>query len=326
MPKSSGQKLKLLYLKDILLTQTDEQNKLTVKELIDRLAQYDIKAERKTIYDDIETLRQYGMDILTEESKSNAYYVGERDFELAELKLLADAVESSKFITEKKSLGLIKKLEGLTSKHEAGKLRRQVFIQNRVKSMNESIYYSVDSLHEAILEGRKISFKYFDYNIKKERAFRKGGALYIVSPVALTWNDEKYYLIAHSGTVEGFKHFRVDKMASVKKLDDTSSKDIKSFNIAEYTKKVFGMYGGEETKVRLRINNKLAGAVIDHFGKDVILTPDGEEHFIVTVEVVISPIFFGWLFQFGDLCQVISPKSLKDELKNTTEKFLGKLK
>ena len=167
---------------------------------------------------------------------------------------------------------------------------------------------------------------YFDYNIKKERTFRKGGALYIASPVALTWNDEKYYLIAHSDEVEGFKHFRVDKMASVKKLDDISSSVIKNFNIAEYTKKVFGMYGGEETNVKLRINNKLAGAVIDHFGKDIILTPDGKDHFIVTVGVAISPIFFGWLFQFGDLCQIISPKSLKDELRNTTEKFLKKLK
>jgi len=326
MAKSPGQKLKLLYLRDILLTQTDERNKLTVKELIDKLTQYDIKVERKTIYHDIETLKQYGLDIITEGLKEKAYYIGERDFELAELKLLADAVESSKFITEKKSLGLIKKLEGLASEHDAGRLRRQVFIRNRVKNMNESIYYSVDSLHEAILEGRKISFKYFDYNIEKKQIFRKDGALYIVSPVALTWNDENYYLIAHSGNIEGFKHFRVDRMASVKKLDGIRSPDVKSFNIVEYSKKIFGMYGGEESKVKLRMNNKLAGAVIDRFGKDVIMIADGEEYFTVTVEVVISPIFFGWLFQFGDLCEVLSPQYLKEELKQTAEKFLFKLR
>ena len=321
MPKSTGQKLKLLHLRQILLAQTDENHKLTVGQLIRELAKYDINAERKTIYEDIDALRQFGMDIVTEKSKANSYYVASRDFELPELKLLADAVQSSKFITEKKSMGLIKKLENLASNYEAGKLQRQVFILNRVKNMNESIYYSVDAMHEAISEGKKISFKYFDYNVQRERNFRKEGEPYVVSPVALTWNDENYYLIAHSDDADGFKHFRVDRMSDVQKLAEPRSPDMGELDLAEYSKKVFGMFSGEEVKVKLRVSNQLVGAMIDRFGSDVIMTEDGDEHFIVTVNVALSPVFFGWLFQFGELCQVESPQRLKDELKRRAMKF-----
>jgi len=326
MPKSAGQKLKLLYLMRILLTQTDESNPLTINELISKLADQGVSVERKTVYDDIEALRHYGLDIVMEKSKSYGYYVAGREFELPELKLLADAVQSSKFITERKSLELIKKLEGLASIYDAGKLRRQVFIQNRVKSMNESIYYSVDTLHEAITDGKKISFKYFDYNTQKRRVFRRGGAAYIVSPVALSWNDENYYLIANSDDREGFTHFRVDRMSSVKKLDESRCAGTSGFNLASYSKKVFGMFGGSETDVKLRMNNQLAGAAIDRFGKDTIMIADGENHFTINVRVALSPVFHGWLFQFGELCEVLSPQSLKDDLKQRAEEFLSQYK
>jgi len=322
MPKSTGQKLKLLYLRDILLTSTDEAHPLTGNQLIEKLAEYGISAERKTIYDDIEALRLYGLDVVTEKSKANSYYIGSREFELPELKLLADAVQSSKFITQRKSLSLIKKLENLASSHEAGKLHRQVFIQSRVKSMNESIYYSVDSIHEAISEGKKISFKYFDYTVQKEQAFRRGGEAYVVSPVALTWNDENYYLITYSDEIQELKHFRVDRMSHVSKLEEPRSAGAGGFNLAGYSKKVFGMYAGEEVTVKLRVHNKLVGAVIDHFGKDVTMVADGGEHFSVMVEVALSPVFFGWLFQFGELCEVISPQRLKDELKRRAQELL----
>ena len=325
MPKSTGQKLKLLYLMQILLKKTDESHALTVNELIAGLAAYDIKAERKTIYDDIEMLRHYGLDIVTEKSKSNSYYIGCREFELPELKLLADAVQSSKFITERKSMSLIKKLENLASDYEAGKLSRQVFMQNRVKSMNESIYYSVDSLHEAISEGRKISFKYFDYSVEKKRVFRKDAETYKVSPAALTWNDDNYYLIAYSDDISGFKHYRVDKMSSVQKLAERVNPGVKDLSLAEYSKKVFGMFGGEDTSVKLRFSNRLVGAVIDHFGKDVMLIADGGEHFTVTVSVALSPVFFGWIFQFGGMCKVISPQHLKEELRSYTREFMENL-
>jgi len=309
----------------ILLTQTDETHALSVNDLISKLAELGVSAERKTVYDDIEALRHFGLDIIFQKSQPCGYYVAGRDFELPELKLLADAVQSSKFITEKKSLQLIKKLEGLASIYDAGKLRRQVFIQNRVKSMNESIYYSVDALHEAIADGKKISFRYFNYSIRKERVFRKAGASYVVSPIALSWNDENYYLIAKSDDRESLTHFRVDRMSDVQKLDEKRDPAAGGFNLAEYSKKVFGMFGGEEVGVRLRLHEQLVGAVIDRFGKDTIMAADGDRHFTINVRVALSPVFCGWIFQFGELCEVLSPQSLKDELKLRAKAFLKQL-
>ena len=325
MPKSIGQKLKILYLMRIFLTQTDEKHMLTVNDLISRLAEYGIAVERKTVYDDIETLQQFGIDIVKEKSKTFGYYVSGRDFELPELKILADAVQSSKFITEKKSMVLIKKLESLVSIYDAGKLRRQVYIQNRVKNMNESIYYSIDTLHESINEGKKVSFKYFDYNIRKEQVFRRGGAPYIVCPIALSWVNEYYYLIAVAEERSGLSHYRVDKMSSVKKLNKTNDSNSDGFDPAEYSKKVFGMFGGDESNVKLRMHNTLASAAIDRFGKDIIMVPDGEKHFTVSVRVALSPVFYGWLFQFGELCEVISPQIVRDDLKKRAENILVQL-
>lgn len=326
MAKSAGQKLKILYLMKILLEQTDETHLLTVAELISRLAGYGVAAERKTVYDDIEALRQFGLDIIMEKSKSYGYYVAGRDFELPELKLLVDAVVSSKFITEKKSLELIKKLEGLVSGYDAGKLQKQVHVSNRVKNMNESIYYNVDALHEAISDGKKVSFRYFDYTIKKERFYRKDGAQYAVSPAALLWDDENYYLVAHSDEREGLTHYRVDKMDKIAKLDEARSDAVKDFDPADYSKKVFGMFGGEEEIVKLRMDHTLTGVVIDRFGKDITILPDGEGHFTVSARVVLSPVFYGWVFQFGEKCEVLSPQSLRDELKIRAEKLLSHLK
>jgi len=325
MPKSSNQKSKILHLMHILLTQTDETHRLSINDLISKLAELDISVERKTIYDDIDTLRQYGIDIVMEKTKSYGYYVATRDFELPELKLLADAVQASKFITERKTMQLIKKLEGLMSKHDAGKLRRQVYVQNRVKNMNESIYYSVDALHEAISEDRKISFKYFAYNVQKKQVFRRDGEPYIVSPAALTWSEENYYLIAYSDEREGITHYRVDRMNNVRKLSEPRCEAASGFKLAEYSKKVFGMFGGEEEEVKLRVNEKIAGSVIDRFGEDTIMIPDTDQHFTIKVKVAISPIFYGWLFQFGNLCEVLEPKSLKEELKAHTKDFLSRL-
>jgi len=325
MPKSSNQKLKILHLMRILLTETDENHMLSVNELISKLEALDISAERKAIYDDIEVLRLYGLDIVMEKRTSYGYYVASRDFEMPELKLLADAVQSSKFITARKSLELIKKLESLVSRHDAGKLRRQVYIQNRVKNMNESIYYSVDTLHDAIAEGKKISFKYFDYNVQKEQVFRRDGARYVVSPAALSWADEHYYLISFMDGREGISHFRVDRMSNVKKLDEPHCSMTASFKLADYSKKIFGMYSGDEVEVKLRFSNKIVRAVVDRFGKDITMIPDGDDHFTIRVQVVRSPVFYGWLFQFGELCEVLEPQSLKDDIRVHAEKFMLKL-
>jgi len=306
----------------ILLTETDEANMISTGELISKLAEWDIVAERKTIYADIEALQHYGLDIVMEKRKTFGYYIANRDFELPELKLLADAVQSSKFITERKSMQLIKKLENLVSKHDAGKLRRQIYIQNRVKSMNESIYYNVDTLHDAINEGKKVSFKYFDFNVKKEQVYRKDGEFYKMSPAALSWTDEHYYLIACSDERNGIVHLRVDRMTNVKVLDEPRNEASKSFKLADYSKKVFSMFGGEEANVKLRVHNKLIGPIIDRFGKDITMIPDGEDYFTIRVQVVLSPVFYGWIFQFGDMCEVIEPKGLIDEMTKRARELL----
>ena len=325
MPKSANQKLRVLYLMRLLLTETDETHMITMDDILLRLAEQGVNAERKAIYDDFEALRTYGLDIIKGKSKSYAYYVASRDFELPELKLLADAVQSSKFITQRKSLALIKKLEKLASRHEAGNLRRQIHVQNRVKSMNESIYYNIDSLHEAITEGKKISFYYFDYNVKKEQILRRDGKLYIASPAALTWSEENYYLLAYFEGKEGVTHLRVDKMTKVTLLEERSEPRVKDFRLTDYTKKVFGMYGGEEADVRLRVDNYLIHPFLDRFGKDLIMIPDGDSHFTTTFRATLSPVFYGWLFQFGEMCDVISPQILKDELKSRADSFSARL-
>ena len=214
MAKSANQKLKLLYLQKYLLEHSDENHPVTVADMIAYLAGHDISAERKSIYDDLEALRQFGLDIIKTSGRSTGYFVGERDFELPELKLLVDSVQSSKFITHKKTLSLIKKIESLASVHDAQLLQRQVYVRGRVKSMNESVYYNVDEISAAINADRSIKFKYFEYSVAKERRFRKNGAIYQVSPFALIWDDENYYLLGWDANAEMFKHYRVDKMNS----------------------------------------------------------------------------------------------------------------
>lgn len=197
MAKLPNQKLKILYLMKVLLEKTDESHSITMPEIIAELEAYGITAERKSIYNDMECLRQYGLDIIGEQYDRTYYYrIGNRQFELAELKLLVDSVQSAKFLTAKKSNRLIKKIEGLASKYEASQLHRQVYVAERIKTMNESIYYNVDNIHNAIAKNSKITFQYFQWNVKKEMELRKNGALYEVSPWALSWNDENYYLVA----------------------------------------------------------------------------------------------------------------------------------
>ena len=235
----------------MLTENTDEDNTMTINDMIAELHRYGISAERKSIYDDLEALRHYGVEIATHKSRTTDYYVASRLFELPELKLLVDAVQCSKFVTHKKSEELIKKLESLASYRQAQSLQRQVYVSNRVKTINESIYYNVDRIHTAIAEHKKVTFKYFDYDINKEKVFRKIGDKYIVSPYALTWDDENYYLITFSTKYNDFVHYRVDRMTDIEIIDEQRDllPDREHFDIAEYTKKVFNMFGGEETTV-----------------------------------------------------------------------------
>jgi len=291
MPKSPNQKLKLLYLMEILLQQTDERHPMTVPEMIAQLAQRGISAERKSIYGDLEALRTFGMDIVQTKTKTTGYYVGSRTFEVPELKLLVDSVQSSKFITHKKTLALIKKIESLASIYDAQLLQRQVYVRGRVKSMNESVYYNVDEIADAISRDRQIRFHYFEYTISKQRRYRKAGAYYVVSPLALMWDNENYYLLAWDAEAELRKHYRVDKMTDISALEmpREGTEDLSKLDLSAYSKKVFSMFSGEEQTVRLRFANHLVGAVLDRFGKDVIVVADGPEHFTVVLNVVTSP-------------------------------------
>lgn len=312
MAKSSNQKLKMLYLMKILLEKTDDENTITLNEMIAELERHGITAERKSIYDDIEALRQYGIDITTRKTKTTDYFVANRLFELPELKLLVDAVQCSKFITHKKSNELIKKIESFASVHQAILLQRQVYVANRVKTMNEGIYYNVDKLHTAIAENKQVSFKYFEYTVDKEKRFRKNGEKYIVSPYALSWDDENYYLVTFSEKYYDFTHYRVDRMSDIEIINEPRTKlpDEEQFNIAEYSKKVFNMFGGEEEMVKLQFDSSLVNVVIDRFGKDITLEKVDENNFVVRVNIAVSSTFLAWLFQFGDKVKILSPESV----------------
>lgn len=323
MPKTPNQKLKILYLMDFLLRNTDEEHPASMKEILSYLENCGISAERKSIYSDIEGLNLFGMDVL---SSPKGYYVVSRDFELPELKMLVDCVSASKFITEKKSEKLIKKIEALASKHEGYKLQRQVFIADRIKGGNEEIYLSVDTLSEAINLKKKVSFKYFEYDTNKKKKFRNDGNEYVVSPYSLTVSDENYYLISHSPKHEKLTHFRVDRMTNIK-VTNEDIENVKSimgenFSIGEYSKKVFSMYSGESTRVEILCENKMMNAVIDQFGEDVFVQKVDDEHFKVTASVNVSPTFFAWVFTFGGKMKITAPEDVKEQFNEVIKKFM----
>ena len=314
MAKHSNQKSKLLYLCQILLRQTDEDHPMSVAELIAALAVHDIKAERKSIYDDLEALGRFGLDVQSRKGASAGWFVGERDFQLPELKLLMDAVQSSRFITQKKSDALIAKLESLASVHQAGQLQRQVYVSGRIKVMNESIYYNVDTLHAALSGQRAVTFLYFDYDIARKKVYRRQGQRYSVSPYGLIWNSENYYLVAFDHENGDMRHYRVDKMADivVTELTRQGWERYPDFQLASYGQKHFGMYSGQEMTVTLRGRNEAAGVVWDRFGQEIILVPDGQGHFTVTLPVVMSPQFFGWLFGLDGTLVLRAPQRAVD--------------
>jgi predicted DNA-binding transcriptional regulator YafY len=330
MAKNPRQKQKLLYIRKILLEKTDELHGLSINEIIKELEAYGINAERKSIYDDLRILETYGLDICSEKSKTVKYYIASRDFQISELKLLVDAIQSSKFITEKKSMELIKKVESLASENEAKQLQNQVVISNRVKTSNETIYYNVDRLHDAISNNRAVEFFYNQWKLnlgstdklKLER--RRNGERYKVSPYALCWDDENYYLIAYDERNEQIRHYRVDKMEKIEITDRKRSGDelFKNINLARYSRSTFGMFAGEEVMVTLSVDNSLVGVIADRFGKNVFITKDEncENHFLVRVNVNISEQFFGWLFALGDKVKIVSPEDVAKKFKRHSRK------
>jgi predicted DNA-binding transcriptional regulator YafY len=308
----------------VFLEKTDEQHPMTVKDLILYLNDWGITVERKTVYDDIETLRLFGMDILNRREKPSGFYLASRTFEPAELKLLVDAVQSSRFITQKKSLQLIHKLESLTSVHEAKRLQRQVFVESQVKTVNESIYYNIDEIYTAISENRQISFQYYEWTVEKEMSLRKNGERYRVSPWELIWKDENYYLVGLDEKSGIVKHYRVDKMLRIdKEKEQRNGEEIfADFDAAGFAAKTFGMFGGREETLQLEFENHYVGVVIDHFGKDVMIHKKDEEHFTVRVRIRISSQFFGWLAGLGPGAVIVSPESVRKEYTNFLKRAL----
>ncbi|MDO4746167.1 MAG: WYL domain-containing protein [Bacillota bacterium] len=314
MTKSTNNKLRTLYVMETLLERSDEEHRVSTKQLIEMLERNGIYAERKTIYDDIESLKTWGMDILYTKEKPSGFYVGSRKFELPELKLLVDAVQASKFITAKKSIELIKKLESMTSTEEAKQLQRQVFIANRTKTVNESIYYNVDKIHDAILGDNKIRFTYYKWDLNKELVPRNDGKPFEVSPWALTWDDENYYMIAFDALSKTVKHYRVDKMQKIEILKETRDGEevFKNFDMAIFAKNTFGMYGGKIDKVTMEFDNRLIGVVMDRFGTDVIIQKVDESHFRVRCDVRVSGQFYGWIAGLGPDVKIVHPESVVD--------------
>ena len=323
-----NQKLKIMYLMKILLEETDEDHDLTLNEIVEKLKAYNVTAERKSLYNDIENLRTFGLDIIgMQYGKTYHYKVASRQFQLVELKLLVDAVQSSRFITEKKSDELIAKLESYASKYEAKKLARQVNVNGRVKTMNERIYYSVDKIHEALNEESQIKFQYFTWTADKKMELKHGGAYYSVSPWALCWDDEKYYLVGYDNREYKIKHFRVDKMTDVSVVyeEREGKEEFSKMQMSEYTNRLFGMFDGNLETVTLLCENHAANVIIDRFGTDIPLMKTDAEHFTVRVRVSVSKLFLSWIMAIPGV-KIVAPERtvdmMKSEVKRLQEMYL----
>lgn len=325
MPKGKNQKFKLYRLAQIMLENTDEDHYITMPEIKEKLEEYEVTADRKSLYNDLKDLETLGIEVEGEPVGNRYHYhVVERPFELPELKLLVDAIQSSKFITQKKTNTLIKKLEKLVSKYDAQKLQRQVYVSGRIKAMNESIYYTVDAIHNAISENRKIKFQYYQWNVKKEMELRHDGAWYHISPWGLSWDDENYYLVGYDSEAELIKHYRVDKMLHIRMSTEAreGKEHFKQLDMADYTKKSFGMFGGKEKTVKLLVDNRLAGVIIDRFGKDIIFIPADENHFTVNVDVHVSKQFLGWVFSLGEQVKILSPEEVVEQMQGEVKRLV----
>ncbi len=323
MPKSDNQKLKIFYILDYLQKNSHENHPVRAQELMDMLERrYGIHCERKTVYSDIAALQEYGVDIVSLPGKNGGYYIASRNFELPELKLLIDAVQSSRYLTEKKSRELIEKLCSQCNEHDAKLMRRHVLVSGRVKSMNETIYYSVDSIQEAIAEDRQIVFRYFDWDVDGKRRYRSRD--YTASPYGLCQDNENCYLLAHSPR-HGITSYRVDRMTDIRILPDkrTPCPELTGKALHDHANQLFQMYSGDAIPVKMRFHRNMCNAVIDRFGRDTMLIPDGEEHFTFTVKVAVSPMFLSWVIGFGSMAQILYPQSVIDQCRELCRQTLA---
>ena len=323
MPKSDNQKLKILYILDYLQQNSREEKPVTAGELIAALDRnHNIRCDRKTVYSDVAALQEYGVDIVSIPGKNGGYYVASRNFELPELKLLIDAVQSSRYLTEKKSRELIEKLCTQCNEQDAKLMRRNVLVSGRVKSMNETIYYSVDAIQEAISQGKQITFRYFDWDLGGVRKYREKS--YAASPYGLCQDNENCYLLAFSER-HGITSYRVDRMTDIRILDEKRipCPELTGSKLNEHASKLFQMYSGDTTEVKLRFHRSLINVVVDRFGKGTMLIPDGEDHFNFTVKVAVSPMFLSWVIGFGDKATILYPQSVIDACKDLCKQAMS---
>ena len=278
MPKGANQKFKLYRLAQIMCEKTDETHYLTMPEIQKELEKYDIIAERRSLYESLKDLEEFGIEV---------------------------------------------KLETLVSQHDAADLRRQVFVSGRIKTMNETVYYSVDTIYNAISQNKKIKFQYYQWNVKKEPELRHGGAYYHISPWGLLWDHENYYLIGYDSRAEQIRHYRVDKMLHILLSEEIreGKEEFQKIDMASYSKKSFGMFGGKEQSVKLLVENSLAGVIVDRFGKDVMMIPADADHFTVSVDVQVSSQFISWVFALGSQAKIVSPKNVVNQVRKEIEKL-----
>ena len=324
MAKGNGQRLKALYILKILQENSDEKHLLKTQQIIDRLECYGIPAERKSVYADISALKELGYEIVCVRARANGgYYLKNRSFELPELKLLTDAVQASRLITVKKSRQLISKLETLDSPFEAKQLNRQVYVSDRNKTDNETIYETIDRLHESMQKNRQVRFQYLEWTADGKKKCRHSGAFYEVSPYFLIWRDENYYLVAYDAKAQIMKHYRVDKMLKIKlSVDKREGREqFEDFDIAAYSKKTFGMFAGKEETVTLRCDRTLTGVMIDRFGKDVAMRKMDENTVLARVNVAVSRQFFGWVTGLGNALKIEAPERVVDQYRE----YLGEI-
>lgn len=322
MPKSDNQKLKILYILDYLQKNSHQDHPVRAAELISMLEhQHGIACERKTIYSDIAALQDYGIDIVSVPGKNGGYYIAGRNFELPELKLLIDAVQSSRFLTEKKSRELIEKLCSQCNEHDAKLMRRDVLVSGRVKSMNETIYYNVDAIQEAIAQNRQITFRYFDWGIDGKRRYRD--RTYEASPYGLCQDNENCYLLSLSPR-HGVTSYRVDRMSDIRLANEARipCPELSGKSLNEYANKRFEMFAGETTSVKMRFHRDLVNVVMDRFSRNTMLIPDGEDHFVFTADVALSPMFLSWIIGFGSKAQILYPQKVVDACKELCQQVL----
>lgn len=322
MAKSENQKIKILYILDYLQKNSHQDHPVRASELMEMLERHNILCDRKTIYSDISVLQDFGIDILRVTGRNGGYYIASRNFQLPELKLLIDAVQSSRFLTEKKSRELIEKLCAQCNEQDARLVRRDVYVSGRVKSMNETIYYNVDAIQEAIAQNRQIGFRYFDWGIDGKRVYRQKS--YTASPYGLCQDNENCYLLALSPR-HGITSYRVDRMSDITLTGEkrVPCPELTGKNLTDYANRMFGMFSGDTVAVKLRFHRDLSNVVIDRFGKDTMLIPDGDDHFVFTVQVAVSPLFLSWVIGFGSKAQIVYPQSVIDECKALCKEVLA---